>query len=141
MTEKLDQLQELSTLLSDYAELLTAGSSALPVSREALLRIYSLQLNVVKSMHALVSAGAPLPKRRLKSTGSVNLLLRDIKAALVASRVKPYANISELLVNPALTENFEKLYTILGPNNFPDDVNDTPAPLPEILGPNNFPDD
>ena len=136
MTEKLDQLQELSTLLSDYAEVLTARSSELPVSpesalsREALLRVYSLQLNVVKSMHALISAGTPLPKRRLKSTESANLLLRDLKAAVVASRVKPHANISELLVNPALTENFEKLYTILGPNNFPDDDDDTPAPLP-----------
>lgn len=136
MTEKLDQLQELSTLLSDYAEVLTARSSELPVSqvsaasREALLRIYSLQLNVVKSMHALISSGAPLPTRRLKSTESTNLLLRDLKAAVAALRVKPYANISELLVNPALTENFDKLYTILGPNNFPDDDDDTPAPLP-----------
>jgi hypothetical protein len=136
MTEKLEQLQELSTLLSDYAEVLTARSSELPTSpesaasRDALLRIYWLQLNVVKSMHALISDGAPLPKRRLGSTESANPLLRDLKAAVTNSRLKPYTNISELLVNPALTENFEKLYTILGPNNFPDDEDDTPAPPP-----------
>jgi len=136
MTENLEQLQELSTLLSDYAEVLTARSSELPeslesaASREALLRVYRLQLNVVKSMHSLISGGAPLPKRRLGSTESANPLLRDLKAAVVTSRLKPYANISELLVNPALTEKFEKLYTILGPNNFPDDEDDTPAPPP-----------
>lgn len=136
MTKKLDQLQELSTLLSVYAEVVTARSSELPsslesaASREELLRIYSLQLNVVKSMRALISVGTSLPERRLGSTESANLLLRDLKAALVAARLKPYANISELLVNPALTENFEKLYTILGPNNFPDDDDGTPAPLP-----------
>jgi len=142
MTERLEQLQLLSTLLSEYAEVLTERSSELPespesvasaasaASREALLHIYGLQLNVVSAIDALIRAGTPPPKRRLGSTESANLLLRDLKAAVETSRLKPCANISELLVNRALAKKFERLYTILGPNNFPDDEDDTPEPPP-----------
>jgi len=145
MTERLEQLQLLSTLLSEYAEVLTERSSELPespespesvasaasaASRQALLHIYGLQLNVVSAIDALIRAGTPPPKRRLGSTESANLLLRDLKAAVETSRLKPCANISELLVNRALAKKFERLYTILGPNNFPDDEDDTPEPPP-----------
>lgn len=137
MNKRLLQLQQLNTLLSEYGESLAEKSVNLPASpdsaatKKALLQIHRLQLDVVASIDTIVRSDAPFSGRHLDSPENADVLVRDLRAAVGRSRLKRNANIPERLVNPALTEDFERLYyTILGPNHFPDDEGDSLAQQP-----------
>ncbi len=131
MTMKFEELQDLNSALTAYTEALAARAPQNPAAVDALLRAYWLQLRTVKALHGHLQEGKPIRVRPALEPANTNLAIRDLKRAADEARKKPYSGIGGPLGHPFLPDSFEKLYTILGPDHFPDDDDDdAPAPTP-----------
>ena len=145
MNHQIEHLQELNSLLADYAESLTVTAAAANApltsqSRDALLQVYDLQAKVARRIHDLLNAEGKDPAKALSKprvVGNPVRALSGFKKLVLETKLRRHESIDRIIADPKFNRRFEKLHTILGPNEFPDDRHTTKL----VLGPNTFPDD
>ena len=112
MNDQLRLLQELNTLLTEYANGLTVAATQPPNSIWALQKVYGLQSDVARDIYALLLADSSKTSAKTIPKTQTDPLIRELKNAIIHRRLEGIDNV---------VGDFEKLYTILGPNKFPDD--------------------
>ncbi len=143
MNHQIEHLQELNSLLADYAESLTAAAANAPLtsqSRDALLQVYDLQAKVARRIYDLLDAEAEVPVKALSKPRTVGKPARAVsgfKKIVLETKLRRHESLDKIIGDPKFNRRFEELHTILGPNEFPDDRPTTRL----VLGPNTFPDD
>lgn len=117
MSTDLELLGELNSVLAQYAQVLTATGARSQRANEALRRVYDLQARSARTIYLLLESAEP-------TIGIRHALLdpafQTIKDALEQSK-HPQVDLDTVLIEPILSGDFDRLYTILGPNKFPDD--------------------
>ncbi|MEX8520224.1 MAG: hypothetical protein AB3X44_17065 [Leptothrix sp. (in: b-proteobacteria)] len=131
MTTQLELLQELKALLADYADSLKTVGVGSIASKYTLPQVCDLQFKVEIKIDSLRDVDA-LNIDLSKQAPQLEADLISFKDAIAQAREGSVGSIDILNHDPIFIERIDRLYTILGPNEFPDDF---------ILSPNKIPGD